>query len=484
MFIKRVIILREIVHSIGIDIGTSTTQLVFSRLVMENLAGNYAVPRISIVEKEITYRSKIYFTPLLSASEIDAEGLKAIIREEYLSAGMKPSDLQTGAVIITGDTARKKNANAVLEALSDMAGDFVVATAGPDLESVLAARGAGTDKFSEEHRTVIANADVGGGTCNIALYDRGALCGVSCLDIGGRLVKIENGRISYVFPKTAALAAAHGIKLELGARADVSEISRLCSVMADNIAKALYLREHDAEHTRWYTHGGRPLPQSPRAKGVTFSGGVADYIYHADYSEPFKYGDIGILLGKAIRENSAFKTLELYKSNETIRATVVGAGVYTVMVSGSTISYMRGELPIKNIPILKISSEEENSADMFAEAIKRRLPLYKSGPQVGRVAIAFSGEGHTSFSEVQNIAAAIIRGAEDVVNSPYPLIVVVENDIGKVLGNALAAELGDGKDIVSIDGISVANGDYIDIGEPIAGGHVVPVVVKTLIFNS
>ena len=107
---------------------------------------------------------------------------------------------------------------------------------------------------------------------------------------------------------------------------------------------------------------------------------------------------------------------------------------------------------------------------MFAEAIKRRLPLYKSGPQVGRVAIAFSGEGHTSFSEVQNIAAAIIRGAEDVVNSPYPLIVVVENDIGKVLGNALAAELGDGKDIVSIDGISVANGDYIDIGEPIAGG--------------
>ena len=94
------IILREIVHSIGIDIGTSTTQLVFSRLVMENLAGNYAVPRISIVEKEITYRSKIYFTPLLSAFEIDAEGLKAIIREEYLSAGMKQQPAVCGEPLV------------------------------------------------------------------------------------------------------------------------------------------------------------------------------------------------------------------------------------------------------------------------------------------------------------------------------------------------------------------------------------------------
>ena len=51
--------------------------------------------------------------------------------------------LRTGAVIITGETARKENANEVLEALSDLAGDFVVATAGPDLESILAARGAG-----------------------------------------------------------------------------------------------------------------------------------------------------------------------------------------------------------------------------------------------------------------------------------------------------------------------------------------------------
>lgn len=198
--------MQEIVRSVGIDIGTSTTQLVFSRLVVENLAGNYAVPRISIVEKEVIYRSKIYFTPLRSPTEIDTEKVKEIVRGEYAAAGIRPEDLQTGAVIITGDTARKQNANQVLEALSDMAGDFVVATAGPDLESVLSARGAGADVISEEHRTTVANIDIGGGTSNIALYEKGTLRGVSCLDIGGRLIKVEQGRISWIFPKIHALA--------------------------------------------------------------------------------------------------------------------------------------------------------------------------------------------------------------------------------------------------------------------------------------
>ena len=169
--------MRQEIKSIGIDIGTSTTQLVFSRIVVENVAGSYNVPRVSIVDKEVIYRSKIYFTPLRSATEIDAEAVKKI-------------------VIITGETARKQNANEVLEALSDFAGDFVVATAGPDLESVLAARGAGTDTISEEHRTAVANLDVGGGTTNIAVYQKGTLRGVCCLDIGGRLIKIADGKIS------------------------------------------------------------------------------------------------------------------------------------------------------------------------------------------------------------------------------------------------------------------------------------------------
>ena len=476
--------MQEIVKSVGIDIGTSTTQLVFSRLVVENLAGSYAVPRVCIVEKEVVYRSDIYFTPLISTTEIDAEGVKEIVRSEYKKAGMHPSDLQTGAVIITGETARKQNANQVLEALSDLAGDFVVATAGPDLESVLSARGAGADKISEDDRTTVANVDVGGGTSNIALYQKGVLRGVSCLDIGGRLIKIQDGKISYIFHKTQELAAAHGIRIQVGDKADVSMLTRVCELMAEHLMQALYLKPQDSEHAGLYTNDGKPIPAEPAFKGVTFSGGVADYIYKPTADNVFRSGAIGVLLGRAIRNHPALAQCTLYQAAETIRATVVGAGTHTTEVSGSTISYAQDRLPIKNIPILKVSEEDEAELETLASSIRNQMPLYRPEGKPEQIAISFTGRGRTSFAEVQKLAEAIIEGAKEAIESQFPLVIVVENDIGKVLGNALKVKLNHEKDVICIDGIRTLSGDYVDIGEPLAGGHVVPVVIKTLIFNS
>ena len=476
--------MQEIVRSVGIDIGTSTTQLVFSRLVVENLAGNYAVPRISIVEKEVIYRSKIYFTPLRSPTEIDTEKVKEIVRGEYAAAGIRPEDLQTGAVIITGDTARKQNANQVLEALSDMAGDFVVATAGPDLESVLSARGAGADVISEEHRTTVANIDIGGGTSNIALYEKGTLRGVSCLDIGGRLIKVEQGRISWIFPKIHALAKKHGLALEVGDPAQEQKLYELCTIMAGHLAQALGLLPKDGDHAGLYTNNGSPIPTEPAVRGVTFSGGVADCVYDPESGDVFRYGDIGVLLGRAIRNHAAFQTVELFRAVETIRATVVGAGTHTTEVSGSTITYEKDRLPIKNIPILRVAEDDEAQLDTLAASIRTQMAMYRPEGVTEQVAIALSGAGRTSFQAVQKLAHAILDGGREAVESSHPLIVVVENDIGKVLGNAMKVKLEHKKDVICIDGIRTRSGDYIDIGAPIAGGHVVPVVIKTLIFNS
>lgn len=468
----------------GIDIGTSTTQLIFSRLTMENRASSYVVPRISIVRKEVTYRSKIYFTPLLSQTEIDSARIKQIIETEYQSAGIKPEDLQTGAVIITGETARKTNANSVLNALSNMAGDFVVATAGPDLESVLSAKGAGADKLSEEERTTIANLDIGGGTSNLACFQKGVLKGTSCLDIGGRLIKVEQGIITYIFPAIEELAARHQIQIHTGERADVGKLEKICALMAEQLAMALHIRKADDYHLKLYTNAGKPLPDTPAIDGITFSGGVADGIYQAGPGDIFCYGDIGILLGRAIKNSPYFKDIKIYPAAETIRATVVGAGTHTTNISGSTITYEKEKLPLKNIPVLRVEDEEEQASSSMKKAIREKLELYRFEGVLSPVAIGFSGSYHTSFLKVQELAAIISEGAGDIISSSHPLILIIENDIAKVLGNALNVLLEHRKDVICIDGIVAKNGDYIDIGEPVAGGQVVPVVTKTLIFNN
>ncbi len=475
--------MHEEILSVGIDIGTSTTQLIFSRLIVENQASSYTVPRIDIVEKHVDYRSQIYFTPLKSPSQIDAERIRGIVQQEYRQAGRTPQEMKTGAVIITGETARKENANEVLSALSDMAGDFVVATAGPDLESVLSARGAGADVLSKERAATVANLDVGGGTTNIALYDHGKLCGVCCLDIGGRLVRIENDRIAYVYHKISDLAAKHGISLKVGDKAELTILRRLCSVMADQLAQALYLSERDKEHGGLYTNDGRSLPNSPSVRAVTYSGGVADYVYHEADRDLFRYGDIGILLGEAIRQNPYLSSVERLEAVETIRATVVGAGTHTTEVSGSTITFSNECLPMKNVPILKVPKEEE-TPERIADFLAAQLSLFRAGEESAQVAIAFEGDDQYTFDDIQRLADAVVKGAREVISGPYPLFLILERDIAKALGYALKIRLGPQKPLVCIDGIETLSGDYADVGEPIGEGRVLPVVIKTLVFNS
>ncbi|MFV0518033.1 MAG: ethanolamine ammonia-lyase reactivating factor EutA [Aminipila sp.] len=476
--------MKEIVTSVGIDIGTSTTQLIFSKLTIENRAAGYMVPRVEIVNKEVVYCSDIYFTPLSSRTEIDGEKVSNIIRNEYKKANVKPEDVSTGAVIITGETARKQNANIVLNNLSDLAGDFVVATAGPDLESVLSGRGAGADVFSEENRNTVANLDVGGGTTNIAVFNRGSLCGVTCLDIGGRLIKIQGDRISYIYEKTKQLAKANKIEINEGDKVDLSKLKAICKVMAEEIKSALNLNKKSEFHNNLYTNQGKQLDEKISINAVTFSGGVANFVYEPSQEDIFRYGDIGILLGEAIFNSGIIGAVECYRSEETIRATVVGAGTHTTEISGSTIFYDKKILPLKNVPVLKISKQDEGDINLVTESIKKQIPIYLNEGVMQPIAISLTGEVYNGFQKIQELAEAIIVGGETIVKGHYPLIIVLENDIAKALGNAINIKLDRQKSVICIDGVRSKSGDYIDIGEPVGGGHVLPVIVKTLVFNS
>ena len=474
--------MKETIKSVGIDIGTSTTQLIFSTIVIENMAGMFSVPRIEIVETTVDYESDIYFTPLIDNLNIDAEKVKNIVKGEYEKAGKDPKELHTGAVIITGETARKENANEVLNALSDMAGEFVVATAGPDLESVLAAKGAGANTKSEDEKNTIVNIDIGGGTSNLAGFHRGNLVGTACLDIGGRLIKVQNGKISYIMPKIEKLARNHGLEIKVGDPADAYKLRKICDVMARHLAMSVGLVPKDDEHMSLYTNDGTPIGDNVKPDGIMFSGGVADVIYYPKNNEdPFRYNDIGPILADAINESADFRKIKRFDAVETIRATVVGAGTHTTKVSGSTIYFDEGTLPIKNSPVIKITDEQETDPHMITKLIREKSQVFESGNTGEVIAIGLSAEHYSHFGEIQELSKAIVDGLD--LNDPRPVIIVLENDIAKVLGNSVKLRMNMKRKLICIDSVYVNDGDYIDIGEPVAGGRVVPVVTKTLIFN-
>ncbi len=461
--------------SVGIDIGTSTTQLILSRLLLENRAAAFTIPRFSITEKTVIYESRIHNTPLLSDTVIDAEAIRHIVKEEYDKSGVEQSSIQTGAVIITGETARKENAQEVLTSLSGFAGDFVVATAGPDLESILAAKGAGIDRYSEKHNCLVLNFDIGGGTSNLALYRNGTLDSVGCFNVGGRLIKLSGfGEITYLSP-----VIANRFPLRIGQKVSPADLQPVIRELVLALEEAAQLRPKSELYHHYLSSAGIVWSEKPL---FSFSGGVADLIYSESPPDWLAYGDIGVLLGQAIRNSALFQS-EHIRGNETIRATVVGAGAHATDVSGSTIQYQGTQLPVKNLPVISFSDIEHDLSALQLK-IKDRLGWYQENRQYEPVILSFTGISNPTFSDVQSLANAIISGTEQYVSSGHPLFVCVENDMAKALGQCLLTKMKPPKQLICLDSLHLQTGQYLDIGLPLADGAVLPVVIKTLIFSS
>lgn len=472
---------KETLLTVGIDLGTSTTQLVLSELTVENFASAFTVPRISISDKKVIYRSDIIFTPLLNQSEIDAEPIKAFVAEQYRQAGIHKQDIQMGAVIITGETARKSNANNVLRALSGYAGDFVVATAGPDLESIIAGKGAGAQTYSETKRRPVVNLDIGGGTTNLAVFKDGEVIDTACFDIGGRLIKLDQQqKITYIAPKIQEIINKKGLTLHLGDQATEQNLLPIISELVAVLENSIGLGTQSPFYQLLVTN--HPLRKGEELPIVTFSGGVADCL-NTTSTNLFKYGDIGLLLGKYLRKSLIFSEKEVLESAETIRATVVGAGSHTAEISGSTIAYREQILPVKNIPILKLAQEDETlTVTELGQRIQEKLNWHRI-EETPQIALAIRGMSNPTFADIQRYGQGIVEGLASLVAEQIPIIVMVDEDMAKALGHALSAHLPKDYPFICLDSVKVENGDYVDIGLPVAEGAVLPVIVKALVFN-
>ncbi|MBR5617205.1 MAG: ethanolamine ammonia-lyase reactivating factor EutA [Oscillospiraceae bacterium] len=431
--------------SVGLDVGTTSTQLVVSRLLIENKAGSFAVPELEIEQREILYRSPVHFTPLLRDELVDASALRQIVDAEYAAAGITKEAVDTGAIIITGETSRKENAEAVLGELSDYAGDFVVATAGPDLESVLAAKGAGAAAFSAQTGKCVLHMDIGGGTSNLALIEDGKITATTCLNVGGRLLKISpEGVLTYVSPVLKNLFHKHQ-----GEVVSREEVYLLCEKLVQALEAAAGLREEDGLTATLHTAGSSAL-LPPAGAIISFSGGVADCI---EGEKPWlAFGDMGPELGRAIKKSRLCRG-EYRLGSETIRATVIGAGSHSTQLSGSTVFFQNVDFPLKNLPVVHRLEEQEEPAVLALKGMKN--PGY----------------------------AALLQLAEEILGQFRGglLVLALEQDMAKALGQCLALRLGKDAGILCIDRVSLEAGSFLDVGAPV--GPALPVVVKTLILN-
>src|SRR5215510_7296320 len=176
------------VLSVGVDIGSSTSHLVFSSIVLERLDSRYVVST-----REAFHQSDILLTPYAAEEEIDAQALGAFIEAQYKSANIDPDEIDTGALILTGVAVRRRNARKIGELFARQAGKMVAVSAGDNLETVMAAYGSGAVARSIRDKSTVMNVDVGGGTTKIAVCADGQVVDVTALDVGARLVVVDAG---------------------------------------------------------------------------------------------------------------------------------------------------------------------------------------------------------------------------------------------------------------------------------------------------
>ena len=445
----------DILRSVGLDVGTTSTQLIFSELTVENRAGSFSVPEMEIGERKILYKSPVHFTPLSGTDKVDGAAIRKLIEQEYAAAGIRRETVDTGAVIITGETSRKENAETVLRELSGFAGDFVVATAGPDLESVLAARGAGAVAYSEETGKTVLHMDIGGGTANLALIRSGKIIQTGCLNVGGRLIKFDvRHRVTYISPVLKELCT-----LEIGAPVSETDLEPIARLLTRALEMAAGLRMPDALLKALTTPGTRFQPPDTPVT-LSFSGGVADCIDQEHRWDAF--GDIGPTLGRCIRRSRLCENYVL--GAETIRATVIGAGCHSAQLSGSTVFHRNIDFPLQNLPVLKAP------AAGLREYLPREIAKQETTPVI---ALPPSPQDYTFLASLADLLAAC--------DLPGPLLLCMEQDMAKALGQMLALRLPPDRGILCIDRVRLSEGSYLDVGAPI--GPALPVVVKTIVFN-
>jgi ethanolamine utilization protein EutA len=469
--------------TVGIDIGSAGTQVIFSRVHLRRLAEDLT-SRYYVVARETLFQSPVALTPYQSEQRIDDEKLGAIIDDAYAAARLHPDNIDTGVVILTGEALRRENAQGIAAVLSEQGGEFVTATAGHHMESMLAAYGSGAARVSSDENKRILNIDIGGGTTKLGLVDNGKVIATAAVHIGGRLQVVEAGRIVRLDPAGKHPAKRAGFSWDRGERVDPADMQKVADLMADTLLAALAARPlpHDVQHL-YLTD---PIADLGRVDGVMFSGGVGEYVYEREDRD---FGDMGPLLGRAIRariERGAF-AWPVLPAGECIRATALGASEYSVQLSGNT-SYISSPgtlLPRRNLQVLQPPFDPADTIDpeKLAAAIRDHIAAFDLQDSEREIALALRWSGMPAHQRLLAFAQGIKAGLAGRLAKKQPAFIMLDGDVAQTLGHILRDELHVDSELLVIDGVVLWDFDYIDLGRIRMPSYTVPVTIKSLVFS-
>jgi ethanolamine utilization protein EutA len=459
--------------SVGIDIGSSTSHLMFSQLLIGYPSLHQRRPMV--LDRRVIARSPILLTPFTGDWDIEAKPLKELVDATFKEAGLTRQNIDTGAVIITGEAARRDNARKIAELFSDEAGRFVCATAGPNLETIMAAHGSGAVLKSREEGLRVLNIDVGGGTTKVSMIDDGRIRRTGTLNIGARLLAHDEGEIMTRLEKGGRrFLAALGHDLSIGAKVDEDLRRGLAVRMAHVLFDAI-----DSGEPPWNDlYVTAPLGDLPPVDGILFSGGVSEYIYGREASA---FGDLGPYLGEEIRKEAEKRGFQIFDSSEGIRATVIGASQYTVQLSGETIHVPEAaKLPVRNLRVFTVHVDWEYPiAACSAMAVIKALDERDAEVRGAPFALAFSSPPFIGYGTVQELARGIDQALASLAEEDKPDALVFEQNVGRIVGGILSEKW----NLPCVDEINLSELDFIDVGEVVEGESFVPVVVKSLAFG-
>jgi ethanolamine utilization protein EutA len=458
--------------SVGIDIGSSTSHLMFSELAIGYPSVHRRRPEI--LERRVIARSPVMLTPFSGDWNIEAAPLAELIEASFHAAGLTREDIDTGAVIITGEAARRDNAQKIAELFSAQAGQFVCATAGPRLEALLAAHGSGAVGCSLDEALTLVNIDVGGGTTKVTLIERGRIAGVTALNIGARLIAVDDrGRVVRLEESGKRILRAHGLDIHMGDAVDAQTLSRIAEEMGQLLFDALADKPPP-----WSELMVLPqLGKLPPVDGVIFSGGVSEYIYGRERGA---FGDLGPRLGKEVRAQAERRGFSVRDSGEGIRATVIGASQYSMQVSGETIFVPEPKkLPLHNLRVVVVRvSWDAPIAENATRAIRAALSATDDEVRAAPFALVFASPPFLGYGAAQDLAAGIRAAVAAFPAEERPRLLVFEQNIGRVIGETLA-DFG----LPCVDEIALGELDFIDVGRLVESEGYVPVVIKSLAFG-